>query len=162
MRGELPDARDAARDYERTLTEGFAAAGRHDGTFDVMLLGLGEDAHIASIFPGSALLDTMHSGPEGRPLRPRAAARVAAVWAEHLGAWRITLTPLAILDSRDVLMIVSGGRKASAVHAALEGARDVRRTPAQLLRDAGDRVEWIIDRAASPYAAPPSPSARPG
>jgi 6-phosphogluconolactonase len=57
MRGEVPDAREAARDYERELRDGFAAAGRTDLTFDVMLLGLGADAHIASIFPGSDLLE---------------------------------------------------------------------------------------------------------
>ena len=47
----MPDAHEAAREYEAALREGFARAGRRDQTFDVMLLGLGEDAHIASIFP---------------------------------------------------------------------------------------------------------------
>jgi 6-phosphogluconolactonase len=104
----------------------------------VMLLGLGEDAHIASIFPGSELL-------QRRP----GTARVAAVWAEHLHTWRITLTPDAILDSRAIVMLVAGGQKAAAVHAALEAPLDIARWPAQLLREADDRVEWILDRAAA-------------
>jgi 6-phosphogluconolactonase len=134
MRGEYPDAREAARAYEPELRP-----------FDVMLLGLGEDAHIASIFPGSPLLDR---GPQGP---------VAAVWAEHLHAWRITLTPPALLAAPAILMIVAGAAKAGAVRAALKLPDDVTKYPAQLLRSAGDRVEWFIDRAAAaPHDAPPA------
>jgi 6-phosphogluconolactonase len=125
MRGELP-AEDAAREYERELID----------TFDVMLLGVGEDAHIASIFPGSPVLHE----------RQRL---VAGPWVPQLHAHRITLTPPALLDSHHIMMLVAGERKAEAVAAALEGPDDVRRWPAQLLRAAGDRVEWLIDRAAA-------------
>ena len=136
MRAELSDARDAAREYEVTLREGFTAAGRDNLRFDVMLLGLGEDAHIASIFPESELLEEASGTGE---------ERVAAVWAAHLGAWRITLTPLALLDADLVLMVVAGEQKAAAVHAALRAPLDLGRYPAQLLRNASDRVEWIVD-----------------
>jgi 6-phosphogluconolactonase len=74
---------------------------------------------------------------------------VAAVWAAHLNAWRITLTPPALLDARAVVMVVAGENKAAAVHAAIEGPPDVMRWPAQLLREAGDRVIWMLDRAAA-------------
>jgi 6-phosphogluconolactonase len=143
MRGEIADAVKAAEDYQAVLSRGFAAAGRPDRTFDVMLLGLGEDAHIASVFPGSPLLDGIETGPVDR------AGLVAGVWAPHLNAWRITLTPAAILDSRVILLIVTGTRKAAAVRAALDDAEDLRQHPAQLLRQAGNRVEWIIDRPAA-------------
>jgi 6-phosphogluconolactonase len=173
MRGELADAAQAAREYDHTLRIGFVTAGRADATFDVMLLGVGEDAHIASIFPGSELLPRhlMNGRPTndagqaragsgtatspgqdhsnaGRGFTPRR-ERVAAVWAEHLDAWRITLTPSALLDSRAIVMLVSGDKKAPAVHAAIEGPPDVQRWPAQLLREANDRVEWLVDRAAA-------------
>ena len=149
LRGEIADAAAAAREYAGELAAGFARAGRADRTFDVMLLGLGEDAHIASIFPGSELL-VRRPGTDGRP--PSGLAdddRVAAVWAPHLGAWRITLTPDAILDARAIVMLVAVAAKADAVHAALEGPADVARWPAQLLRDADARVEWFVDRAAA-------------
>jgi 6-phosphogluconolactonase/glucosamine-6-phosphate isomerase/deaminase len=82
---------------------------------------------------------------------------VAAVRVAHLNAWRITLTPPALLDARAIVMLVAGGTKAAAVHAALEGPEDISRRPAQLLRAAGDRVEWFTDSAAAPpRAAPPS------
>lgn len=153
MRGEL-DARDAAQEYEQVLRDGFAAAGRPDLTFDVVLLGLGEDAHIASVFPGSELLEWRPvkgrpaDGAEtvGRGFTPR---RAAAVWAPHLHAWRITLTPAALLDAAAIVMLVAGTTKADAVYAALDAPLDVPRYPAQLLREAGDRVEWFVDRPAS-------------
>jgi len=125
MRGELPAER-AAHEYEQELID----------TFDLMLLGLGEDAHIASIFPGSPVLNE----------RTRL---VAAPWAPHLNAFRITLTPPALLDSRRIVMLVSGDKKAEAVAAAIEGPDDVRRWPAQLIRAVSDSVEWLIDRPAA-------------
>lgn len=127
IEGELPDAREAARKYEAEV---------RDRTFDVLLLGVGEDAHIASIFPGSPLIDER-------------SVRVAAAWAPHLKTWRITLTPPALLDAREILVNASGPQKADAVRAALTRPEDLMRYPVQLLRRAGDRVEWMIDRAAA-------------
>jgi 6-phosphogluconolactonase len=173
MRGELADAAEAARDYESTLQQ-LAELPR----FDVMLLGLGEDAHIASIFPGSRLLDdvALRGASLVRLARAKASHRAgvrgggpaesgfapqedlaAAVRVAHLNAWRITLTPPALLDARAIVMLVSGGTKADAVRAALDGPEDLSRWPAQLLRAAGDRVEWFIDSAAARLrGAPPS------
>jgi 6-phosphogluconolactonase len=138
MRGELP-AEEAAGEYERELAAipgGSRNVDSGSQMFDLMLLGLGDDAHIASIFPGSPVLE------ERRRL-------VAAPWAPHLNAFRITLTPPALLDSRRIVMLVAGEQKADAVAAAIEGPEDVRRWPVQLLRRAGDAVEWLIDRAAA-------------
>ena len=125
IQGELPPE-EAAREYERVLPR----------TFDLMLLGLGEDAHIASIFPGSPVVREQEH-------------RVAAPFARHLNAYRITLTPPAIIAARQILMIAAGANKASAVAAAIEEFDDPDRWPAHILRRAGDRVEWVIDRAAA-------------
>ncbi len=51
--------------------------------------------------------------------------------------WRITLTPLAILNSRAIVMLVAGADKAPAVASAIEGPLDVTRCPAQLMRESG-------------------------
>jgi len=59
------------------------------------------------------------------------------------------MTPDAVLDSAAIVMIASGASKAEALAAAVEGPMDIRRYPAQLLRAAANRVEWIIDSAAS-------------
>jgi 6-phosphogluconolactonase len=134
MRGELP-ALDAGRLYDELLRA------RRDHTmgplFDVMLLGIGSNAHIASIFPFSPLV------------LPGALPRLATgIAVPELSQWRITMTPGALLDSAQIVVIASGASKADAIAAATEAPRNVERYPAQLLREAHDRVEWIIDSAA--------------
>jgi len=135
MRGELP-ASDAGRLYDAVLRA------RRDQTvgplFDIVLLGVGANAHIASIFPNSPLL---------MPERDQLLATGVAV--PELSQWRITMTPAALLDSAVILVIASGASKAEAVAAAIEGPLDVARYPAQLLREPGERVEWIVDATAA-------------
>lgn len=146
MRGENPDAGAAASEYEAELSNGFDAAGRTDRTFDLTILGVGDDAHIASLFPGSPLLGSL---VEPLPASPRVAASVMPA----TGASRITLTPAAVLDAHQILVLVAGEEKAEAVRAALEGDLDETRWPAQILRRGGARVEWIVDRAAASLLA---------
>jgi 6-phosphogluconolactonase len=136
MRGELP-ASDAGRLYDALLR---ARQDQIAGPlFDVMLLGIGANAHIASIFPNSPLLE-----------RSERSERLATgLSVPEISLWRITMTPAALLDSAAIIVIADGSSKADAIAAALDGALDVARYPAQLLRAAGDRVEWIIDSAAS-------------
>jgi len=143
IRGELTDPSEAAREYDAIV--------RAYEPFDILLLGLGEDAHIASIFPGSPLVSG--ANPTGSAPHDR---RAAAEWVKQINSWRITLTPPALLAARAILVMVSGAEKASAVYAALEAPEDVSQWPAQLLRAAGTRVEWLIDSAAARWlGAPP-------
>jgi 6-phosphogluconolactonase len=140
MHGELP-ASDAGRLYDALLR---AHRDRTSGPlFDVMLLGIGSNAHIASLFPGSPLL----TGSSKNAPRPHLLA--AGVDVPERSQCRITMTPAALLDSAHILMIASGASKADAIETAIERPVDVERYPAQLLREAGDRVEWIIDSAAA-------------
>jgi 6-phosphogluconolactonase len=120
--------------------------------FVVMLLGIGSNAHIASIFPGSSLL------LRGGDLSGPRATLATGVAVPELSQCRITMTPNALLDSADIIMIANGASKADAIAAAIEAPADVDQYPAQLLREAGDRVEWIIDSAAAARlrGAPPA------
>jgi 6-phosphogluconolactonase len=157
MRGELP-ASDAGRLYDVLLR---ARRDQIAGPlFDVMLLGIGANAHIASIFPNSPVLagreappytseEQSHPGRVGRGFTPRQDQLAAGVYVPEISQWRITMTPPALLDSAAIIVIADGSSKTDAMSAALEGGLDVARYPAQLLRAAGDRVEWIIDSAAS-------------
>ncbi len=130
---EEPDAEHAALLYEAELRSFFALAPGDWPRFDLVLLGLGEDGHTASLFPGSAAV------------RERERL-VVAPWVEALKTLRITLTPPVFNHARCTLFLVTGGEKAAAVRAVLEGERQPDRYPAQVVE--GNRW-WMMDRAAA-------------
>lgn len=134
MHGELPPEAGARR-YEETLREALQAAPGEVPGLDLLLLGLGADGHVASLFPGSAALT------EERRL-------AAATLAPDRAGWRISLTPPVLRCAARVLVLVSGERKACALAAALAPG-DVHSLPARLLHAAAGRVVWLADRAAA-------------
>lgn len=132
MRGELePEA--AARAYDRELQNFFCGPRPR---FDLVLLGLGEDGHTASLFPDSPLLDEAD-----RLVVPAKAAYQARP------AQRMTLTLPAINTARQVLFLVSGSAKAQVVQAVLEGPAE--RLPAQQIQLTAGRLTWLLDAAAA-------------
>ena len=130
---EEPDAQRAAARYEAELRSFFRLMLTRWPRFDLVLLGLGEDGHTASLFPDSAAV------------RERERL-VVAPWVEAQQAFRITLTPPVLSHARRVLFLVSGEEKAAALHAVVEGERDPDRYPAQAVE--GNRL-WMVDRAAA-------------
>lgn len=130
--GELADPEAAARAYHDALALALGAP----PILDLCLLGLGGDGHTASLFPDSAALAETD--------RYAVAARAPAGLAVPE---RVTLTLPVLRAARRVRFLVAGGDKAEAVAAALEGPRDPRRHPAQMI-DAGD-VGWRLDQAAA-------------
>lgn len=102
--------------------------------FDLVLLGLGDDGHTASLFPGKS------AGQETNRL----------VVAEHVDAargWRLTLTPPLLNAARHTVWLVAGAAKAPALAAVLEGPSAPDQYPAQ--RITGRDVRWMVDRAAA-------------
>jgi 6-phosphogluconolactonase len=136
IRAEKPDAAAAAEDYERTLWQTLGEVRSGAPRFDLVLLGMGADGHVASLFPGSEALR--------EPTR-----LVVAPWVEALKTHRITLTPRMLNNAACLLVMVAGEDKAEAVRAALEGPRDSERHPAQILRPRAGDLLWLIDRAAA-------------
>lgn len=131
MRGE-DEPGQAARDYERLLSEKLGNPPR----FDLILLGMGEDGHTASLFPDSpALGDTEHL--------------VAAPFVEKLKAHRLTMTLATINAARNVTFLVAGEAKAATLRAVLEGGGDASRYPSQLVEPAGGELIWLVDEAAA-------------
>ena len=108
---------------------------------DLVLLGLGEDGHTASLFPGSAAVHEQ--------TRWVMAARAAAA-----SMWRITLTPAVINAAVDVLFLVSGGAKAGILRRVLEGPRHPQELPAQAIAPSDGRVRWCVDAAAAADLTP--------
>lgn len=109
---------------------------------DVVLLGLGDDGHTASLFPGTA------------------ATAVTDRWAtvsEGKGLPRITLTAPVLSAARQVIFLVSGAGKQQALRRLLDGAEDPQRTPARLVRPASEVV--ILADAAAAEGLQPGPQA---
>jgi 6-phosphogluconolactonase len=103
---------------------------------DLVLLGMGDDGHTASLFPGTAALNETRLW-------------VAPNWVEKLGAWRVTLTAPVINAARHVTFLVAGAGKAERLREVLKGAHEPSRLPSQLIRPHGGTLEWFVERAAA-------------
>jgi 6-phosphogluconolactonase len=135
MPGEMDPAEAAAR-YEKRLREFFVTHGDGFPVFDFFLLGLGEDGHTASLFPGT------------RSIR-ESARWVVGHYVDAQKGWRITLTPPVINAARMVAFIVAGAGKAAVMKEILEGPFRPDTLPAQIVRPAGGDLVWMLDREAA-------------
>ena len=125
--------RESALRYERMLRSFFEVA---PPRFDLVLLGLGEDGHTASLFPGSAALDEWYRW-------------VCEIYVAEQDLYRVTTTALLINQAALVAFLVAGKGKAAILRRVLEGARDPKQLPAQLIKPAQGRLLWLADREAS-------------
>ena len=133
MMGEV-DPSSGARLYEQELRSFFPDAPWP--RFDLVLLGMGEDGHTASLFPHT------HALREEQ-------AWVAANWVEKLKTFRLTLTVPAINNASHILFMVTGAAKAERLREVIRGARDPERLPAQMIRAADGSLTWLVDKAAA-------------
>jgi len=114
----------------------FLLEGAQTPAFDLVLLGLGEDGHTASLFPHTAALFEL--------------GRIAV--ANHVPqkkTWRITLTWPVINRGREVAFLIEGAAQAQAVRHVSCGAYDPEAKPAQLVRPASGRLNLLLDAAAA-------------
>jgi len=139
IRTEEPDLDRAARAYEREIEHVLgevAGVGRRPPHFNLFLLGMGADGHTASIFPGTDALEETERW-------------VIPVDVPSLGVKRITMTPPLINSAHFIIFIVTGASKADVMADVLQGPRDPRRCPAQLIHPLTGEVMWFADREAS-------------
>ena len=128
MNGNLaPDA--AAESYEKTLKEFFQSDGPG---FDLILLGMGDNAHTASLFPHTSVLTEQHAWVKG-------------LYIEEVKMNRITLTAPFINMAREIVFIVFGANKAETLHEVIEGNRDIQLKPAQLIAPVNGNLYWYVD-----------------
>jgi 6-phosphogluconolactonase len=135
IKGEYPNAEEAALEYEQALKSYFTLQAGENPRFDLLLAGMGNEGHTLSLFPGTQAL--------------HADGRIAVRnWVGKLYADRITLTAPAASNSARVLFMVTGADKAPALKAVLEGPYEPEQLPAQLLQPRNGKLLWLVDAAA--------------
>jgi 6-phosphogluconolactonase len=133
IRGEI-DPQQAAAEYEQVLRVFFSNA--DTPRFDLLLQGMGDDGHTASLFPGT------------RALYERT-RWVIENYVPKLEMWRITLTAGAINAAAHVWFLVAGQNKAATLRAVLNGPRHPEKYPAQLIQPTDGELVWMADAAAA-------------
>jgi 6-phosphogluconolactonase len=128
------DPAKAALDYEGMLRDFFAIEDKP--RFDLILLGMGDDGHTASLFPGTAAL---HEHTRW----------VVENYVEAKRLWRITLSPFAINSASCVTFLVIGENKAERLREVFQGKYQPDRLPAQLVNPDNGHLLWLVDSAAA-------------
>lgn len=137
IHAENPIADSAAREYESDLRRSV-----FNLAFDLILLGLGEDGHTASLFPNSPALKEKDR-------------LVVAPYVEKLNAYRITLTLPVLNNGKSTIFLVTGASKATVLGEVIKKADkkpDLLNTdlyPAQAISPTNGAVSWLVDKAAA-------------
>lgn len=130
----------AAAEYEEMLVTFFSRlpdeTQRISASFDLVLLGMGDDGHTASLFPGTPVISE-----KTRWVRP--------VYVDQIGAWRITLTAPLITRASHIIFLVAGKNKSWTIPRVLYGPYQPDRFPAQLIMNAPSNPLWLVDEAAA-------------
>jgi 6-phosphogluconolactonase len=133
IKGEM-SAEEGAREYGEELKRYFSNSG--SCAFDLAILGLGQDGHTASLFPGSSALAE----------KERFAV---AVYVDKLRSRRITLTIPVLNNSSSILFLVTGLKKAGILKEIIGDSGSSQKYPAGLISPVAGRVTWLLDREAS-------------
>ncbi|MCU1322356.1 MAG: 6-phosphogluconolactonase [Acidobacteriaceae bacterium] len=135
MEGELEPEVAAAR-YESTIRNSFKLEGAETPTFDLILLGMGDDGHTASLFPHTEGLENI----------------THIVIPNHVpqkDTWRITLTFPVIDQGREVAFLIEGPAKAQVLSDVFTGPYEYETYPSQLIRPASGKLTLLLDSAAA-------------
>jgi len=128
----LPPA-GCAKAYEKDIQTFF---GNKPVKFDLIILGLGDNSHTASLFPNTAVLHER-------------SALVKEEYIEEVKMYRITLTAPVLNDAHYIAFLLYGAGKAEAVKHILEDERNIDEYPAQLIRPTNGELHWFMDEAAA-------------
>ena len=124
---------EAAKKYTTDINYYFAGT---DVRFDLILLGLGDNSHTASLFPHTPVLhDKMVGAKE--------------VFLEDQQVYRITMTAPLINQAHHIAFLVYGEGKAVAVHHVIEDKKDIENYPAQLIKPQNGDLQWFLDNEAA-------------
>jgi len=123
----------AAEKYETLLC---SALGQEHPQFDFVFLGLGDDGHTASLFPGTDVLSVTDHW-------------VSSVYLEKQNMYRVTLTPAILNQARVIAFLVNGKGKAQVVQKILEKTSGTQSFPAELIAPNSGELYWLLDQEAA-------------
>lgn len=135
MEGEL-DPEEAANRYESMIRINWKLEGAEAPVFDLVMLGMGDDGHTASLFPHTEAINEL-----GR--------LVVANHVPQKDTWRITLTWPVINQARFVVFLIEGRGKADVLHEVLCGKYDPEALPSQLIRPRNGKLHLLLDAEAA-------------
>lgn len=140
---EFSDPKEAAKAYQALLKSVFHLKGDALPEFDLVYLGLGDNAHTASLMPLSdVVMRYMNRVPDHD-------AWVTSLFFPEGDLYRITLTPPIINNAKTIIFVVTGANKAMAVEKVIEGPHVPAHYPAQLIQcQQGDTI-WLLDQEAA-------------
>jgi len=121
----------SAQNYDKAIRQNM---GNKYPVFDLLLLGLGDNSHTASLFPGTDVLAEKIAG-------------IRAVYLKDQDTYRITMTAPMINAAKSIAFLVFGETKADAVFQVLNGERNISLHPAQLI-STGESTHWFLDKEA--------------
>ncbi len=131
IRGEIAPE-EATAEYTELLHDHFKES---PPCFDLILLGLGEDGHTASLFPETDAVDECEK-------------HTVAVFVPKLSAWRVTLTLPVLNAAREVLFLVSGRSKSEMVQRIMSIKQPVKELPATMVDPQNGELHWMLDSEA--------------
>jgi 6-phosphogluconolactonase len=123
----------AALQYEQTITSFF---GKDAPVFDLILLGLGENAHTASLFPGTNILTEQNR-------------LVKEVYVEEQKMFRVTMTAPLINRAKNIAFLLTGQAKAEVLKTVLTAPYQPNKYPAQLIKPTNGKLFWLVDEEAA-------------
>ncbi|MEO8876058.1 MAG: 6-phosphogluconolactonase [Polyangiaceae bacterium] len=135
MPADEKDLDAAAREYEAILSKYVPKGPRGAPQLDLVILGIGEDGHTASLFPGLPTVDITDRF-------------VAAVPAHADLEPRLTLTVPVIEETRNAIVLAVGKKKQEPLERVWQTSGDIHKTPARIVRGVRGSLAWIIDKAA--------------
>jgi 6-phosphogluconolactonase len=125
--------KDCAKEYEKSITQFFK---NKKVVFDWLLLGLGDDGHTASLFPGTAILK------EKKRL-------IKEVWVEEKQTWRISFTLPLINRAAQIIFLIAGKEKAAVVVDVINHKKIKPTYPSQLVKPEKGTIYWMLDEEAA-------------
>jgi 6-phosphogluconolactonase len=135
IKGEYQDTAQAAAEYEEVIRQQFNLQPGTFPRFDLILLGMGNEGHTLSLFPGTkALHETQRI--------------VTRNWVGKLYTERVTLTAPAANNAANIIFMIAGADKACALKGVLEGPHEPDQLPSQMIAPDNGALSWLVDEAA--------------